>query len=670
MPFFWRRRRKFWYGRGKWKRPYRRRTRRRWPRRRRRPRKTTRRRRRRRYKVRRKKRKTLILRQWNPDRIINCKIKGMGTLVLGADGKQMLCYTNEKTYLTPSKTPGGGGFGIEKYTLKYLYEQWQARKNIWTKSNKYTDLVRYMGCKFSFYRHQNVDFIINYSRMPPFELNQFTYMSMHPTQMLLGKHKKFLQSKQRKTNGKEKLTIRMKPPKTLINKWFFQKQFATADLVQIAATIASFTFPSIGPTNENQILNLYSLNTEFYKDPDWAVATTGAYRPYSTIPEDLKFWYPDPKAQTTEKFSSTTVDLQDYNSSVSYDKGWFQAKLLNAVKITKGKESQYTSQAAMATLPLVPCRYNLPADTGEGNSVWAQTILSRVWHEPTTDSHLIVKNIPIWLALWGLSSYLRKHIGEHNALKSYVFVVKSKAITYIKTTSTQQIFPLVSQSFVLGKGPYNTDADNWNKLFWYPSYDHQEEILNLICEAGPYVPKLERNRESTWELPYTYSFYFKWGGPEITDQQVDNPTTQNTWVEPYTNQERIQISNPLKQDTDSLLHSWDFRRGIVTQKALERMCSHLETDTDFEPDTAEPPKKKKKIGCELPHPQEAQKEIQACLRSLCEESTCQDQETQDIQQLILQQKQQQQRLKQHILLLIKDLKSKQKDLQLHTGMLN
>nr|UHM27098.1 MAG: ORF1 [Torque teno midi virus] len=665
MPFFWRRRRKFWWGRGRWHRKQRR-QRRRWPRRRRRTRKLTRRRRRRKYKVRRKKKRQLVLKQWQPDRIVRCKIKGMGTLVLGADGKQMICYTNEKNILTPTKTPGGGGFGIERFTLQYLYEQWKAQKNIWTKSNTNTDLCRYLGCKFTFYRHQNVDFLLNYNTQPPFQLNQFTYMSLHPTQMLLGKHKRILQSKLRKTNGREKLTLKIKPPKTMLNKWFFQKPFSTADLVQISATVCSFSFPNIGPTNQNQVLNLFSLNTQFYKDPDWgARPTTGPYWPYHNIKHPLYFWYPDKSSPSGYK--SVVVATDTYDNSISYEKGWFQPRVLAAVKITS--ENNYDAEPAMVELPTVPIRYNLPADTGEGNAVWAQSIFTLNWREPT-DSQLIIRNVPIWLALWGLASYLRKHFNDYNILKTYVFVLKSQAITFIKTTSTQNIFPIYSPSFLAGKGPYNTEPTKNDKLFWYPYYNHQEEILNLICEASPYVPKLEQNRESSWELPYTYSFYFKWGGPEITDQQVSNPTMQNTYDEPYNLQKRIQISNPTKQDTDSLLHAWDFRRGFVTQKALERMCSHLETDSDFEPDTGEPPKKKKKIGCELPHPQEAQEEIQACLRSLCEETTCQDSQTEDLNQLIQQQKQQQLKLKQNILLLLKDLKMKQKDLQLQTGMLN
>lgn len=581
----------------------------------------------------------------------------------------MLCYTNEKEILTPSKTPGGGGFGIERFTLQYLYEQWAARKNIWTKSNLYTDLCRYGGCKITFYRHQNVDFIINYNRNPPFQLDKTTYMSAHPTQMLLGKHKKILQSKQRKPHGREKLTLKIGPPKTMINKWYFQKQFTLADLVQIQATVASFSFPSIGPTNENMILNLTALNTTFYTDSDWGQQHTTAYYPTRNIDRNLVFW----SKKKDGTWQNVKIDYTDYFKSINQTTGAFNPLVLNATAISKNSTVNPDTQGfqpAQYALPIVPIRYNLPKDTGQGNLVWAHSILSSTWTAPPKDSHLAIANTPIWLSLWGLSSYIRKHLQDYNALRSYIFVVQSPSIIKLQSATTQTIYPILSASFLNGKDPYNTDLSKKHKEYWYPTYYDQEEILNLICESGPYVPKLERNRESTWELMYHYCFYFKWGGPEITDQQVANPTNQATWPEPYTDSQRLQISNPLKQDTDSLLHSWDFRRGIITQKALERMCSYLETDTDFEPDTAEPPKKKKKIGCELPYPGEEEKEVQACLQELCKESTSQEEETTDIKQLIQQQRLHQQQLKQNLLILIKDLKLKQKDLQLQVGPLN
>ena len=103
------------------------------------------------------------------------------------------------------------------------------------------------------------------------------------------------------------------------------------------------------------------------------------------------------------------------------------------------------------------------------------------------------------------------------------------------------------------------------------------------------------------------------------------------------------------------------------------MCEDIQTDTDFEPDTGQALQKKPRLGCHLRDPYQAQKDIQDCLRSLCEESSWQEvqeeEEEKNIQQLIQQQQQQQLQLKRNILKLITDLKYKQNMLQLQTGLM-
>ncbi len=69
-----------------------------------------------------------------------------------------------KTDSTPSRAPGGGGFGVERINLQYLYQEWKARNNIWTSTNQLTDLGRYIGGKITFYRHPDTDFIVNYTK--------------------------------------------------------------------------------------------------------------------------------------------------------------------------------------------------------------------------------------------------------------------------------------------------------------------------------------------------------------------------------------------------------------------------------------------------------------------------------------------------------------------------
>lgn len=123
--------------------------------------------------------------QWQPQSIRKCKIKGHGTLVLGAEGTQMYCYTTEKMKYIPPRVPYGGGFGVEKYTLDYLYEEYTFTNNIWTASNILKDLCRFLYVKFIFFRHPETDFVISYNNQPPFDINKYTFPSTHPHQMLL-----------------------------------------------------------------------------------------------------------------------------------------------------------------------------------------------------------------------------------------------------------------------------------------------------------------------------------------------------------------------------------------------------------------------------------------------------------------------------------------------------
>nr|UHK03968.1 MAG: ORF1 [Torque teno midi virus] len=662
MPFWWRRRRKPWYtpwGQRRYRRRrYRRKARRPYRRRRRRNRKTTRRRRRKLPKVRRKK-KFLKLVQWQPDRIRKCTIKGRGTLVMGAHGRQMICFTNVKDRLTPSRAPAGGGFGIERFTLSHLYEEWKSRNNIWTATNENTDLGRYLGCQFTFYRHPDTDFILKYERQGPFNLEKYSYMYMQPQELLLGRHKRILLSKQTNPKGRLKLKLKIGPPKLLTNKWLLQSELAKQDLVQISGAAASFRYPTIGCCNENRVLNLYSINIEFFKEPHWMQTQSGPnyYKPYSTIPPDLKFYY---KTQSGTESSIQGPTSKDKALTIDY--GWFQPKILGAFKVTKGDTSTQYGE-----LPMVLLRYNPAADQGPGNLVTIIDLVAGQWQGPYPDDYTI-KDVPLWLALTGYANYVIQKSGDKGIMKHKIICVKSSALYRLPTVSTQKIFPLIGAKFVNAKPPYDQPLTPEMQKNWYPTYEHQQEPLNDIVCCGPLVPKFYNQTNSTWELQYFYRFYFKWGGPEIGDPTVDDPKTKGQKATDYTMPRTIQISNPLKNKTESILHPWDFRRGIVTKRALERMCQNLETDSDLYPD-GETPKKKKKTTCELRNPEEEIKEVQSCILSLCQTETSEEEDPNNLQQLILKQKLKQQQLKHNILVLLTDLKTKQNSLRLQTGNL-
>nr|QJQ71578.1 hypothetical protein [Torque teno midi virus] len=666
MPFWWRRSRKFWWGKGyrrpAYKRRYKRRKLYRQPSRRR------RRRRRRRRKVRRKRQK-ITVKQWQPETIIKCKIKGITVLVLGAEGKQLVCYTNVKNANTPPKAPGGGGFGCEQFSLESLYTDWLARRNIWTKTNDYKDLVRFTGATFYLYKHPTTDFVFNYNNQPPFLLEKDYYNDLHPQSLLLARHHKIIPSRERKPLGKSYVKIKIKPPKQMLTKWFFQQDFATQGLLTIYAAAANLQWAYYNPDQQSRCLTLYSFNIKFFANTDWAATHTGTqmYFPYNQWPHStgLNFWTIDSKGNKTAHL----VNPKNYHESVGYTTGFFQQAVLQAKKITQANETdpkQYdTYPAAMSQLPIAAFRYNPEEDTGQGNVVWlTSTLTNSHWDRPQL-SDLVIVGKPLWLAFYGFESFIQKTKHDKGWLLSGFYVCRCP---YLKTLSntTQQTYAFIDIDFIQGKLPYGETITDQKKALWYPNVENQVNTIANLVECGPYVPKLFNIPSSTWQLTYKYHFYFKWGGSYISDQLVHNPQDQGKYPIPNIVIQPVQISDPLKQTYKTMLRHWDYRRGIITTTALKRMSENLQTDSSLSSDESETPKKKKKITSEIPFHQEEKEEIQKCLLSLFEENTCQEPE--NLQQLIQQQQQQQQKLKHNILKLLIDLKKKQRILQLQTGV--
>nr|UHK07099.1 MAG: ORF1 [Torque teno midi virus] len=660
MPFWWNRRRRPWfYNKRRYKtRRYTRTRRRRFPRRKyRRPARRSRRRRRRRHKVRRKK-QTLIVRQWQPDSIVKCHIKGLGQLIVGAEGKQWFCYTNVYDSWTPPKVPGGGGLAVQQFSLGYLYREYQFRRNIWTKTNILKDLCRYLLVKFTFYRHLETDFIVMYERQLPFEINKFTYPSCHPVNLLLQKHKKIILSKQSKPFGKQTVKFKVKPPKQMLSKWFFSSQFSSSPLLLLKATAANFNYSAISETAPNTLIEMYYLNTAFYVKNGWGQSTpSNPYKPYLQAATQYKVRYIDGKIATISVNPSSPLD---------YSEGYFQSGLLRAVQVA----TSTTSSEWTATTPINVTRYNPNRDNGKGNSLWLISTFNSTYQKPT-DEVLHIDGLPLWMGLYGYLQYVTTMKKDKNFLDSYILAIQSPALEPAPQIGSLNWCMPLDKEFIEGKGPFGSYVSSSSKTHWGPNVWSQLKILNAIVESGPYIPKYSERRNSSWELDYKYDFLFKWGGPQITDPAVTDPSKQSKYDVPDTLTASVQVRDPAKQKAASILHSWDYRRGIITETALKRMSEHIDTDTTFQPDSETIPYKKKKItGPALQNPQEEQEEIQSCLLSLFEESTCQ--ETQDpakLHQLINQQHQYQQQLKYNLLRLIQDLKDKQRLLQLHTGML-
>lgn len=665
MPFWWRRRKRPWFTNR-----YRAYRRRRWPKRRRRriykrrrPTKSyRRRRRRRRHKVRRKK-QNIIVRQWQPDCIRKCKIRGLGRLIVGCEGTQIDNFTIVQHDFVPPKVPWGGGSGLENITLDYLYEEYTFKNNFWTSSNVFKNLCRYLYCTLTFFRHPETDFVIAYSRQPPYDFNKYSIPACHPHQLLLEKRKLILLSQASKPNSKYEKKIKIKPSKQMISKWFFTKDFSSQTLVILKASAANFRYSYLSRTNENMLCTIHSLNPSFYQDTSWQQARgTDYYKPYPTITNPFTYTDKDGK-QKQINIQKSTVYQDLYTCSVSYTDGWFNPSFLQAKRLIGQQGTQ-----PKAVHQLIISRYNPNRDNGTGNKIYCVSTLQSSWTNPS-DKDLVIEDMPLWLGLYGYYSYITfKKPTDWE--KSHIIVIQSPAIYCYPEIGSCKYYCPIDIEYIKGTRPYSQPITDTMKNRWMPDMTWQKKTLNCIVESGPFIPQYSEETSSSWELKYNYSFFFKWGGPLTPDQQVKDPQKLDTYDVPDTLQETIQIVNPAKQTAENILYPWDYRRGIIKEKALKRMSEYCLTDSEFQSVTEEPQKKRQRLGAVPKDPQKEVQEMQTCLQTLCKKNILPEQEDQTLQQLINQQHQQQEQIKYSIVKLLMDLKQKQTALQYHTGLLS
>ncbi len=212
----------------------------------------------------RRKRKTLVWRQWQPQNIRKCRIRGIIPILICGHGRGARNYALHSDDITPQNTPFGGGLSTTSWSLKVLYDQHTRGLNRWSASNESLDLARYNGCRFTFYRDKKTDFIVTYDTSAPYKLDKYSSPSYHPgSMMLMTKHKILIPSFDTKPKGPAKISVRIKPPKMFLDKWYTQDDLCSVNLVSLAVSAASFTHPFCPPLTDTPCVTLQVLK-EFY----------------------------------------------------------------------------------------------------------------------------------------------------------------------------------------------------------------------------------------------------------------------------------------------------------------------------------------------------------------------------------------------------------------------
>ncbi len=383
------------------------------------------------------------------------------------------------------------------------------KKNIWTSSNVNFDLCRYTGCKFIFYKHPYIDFVLSYKRQYPLSLSFADIMNCHPYMILQSQHKIIIPSMKHNPKGKPYVKKKMKPPKQMTNKWFFQDMFSDKPLILLTAAVCDLSMPYLGPSGENTLISLTCLNIHnCYDVGNWGAPE---YKPYST--------FTGTKVKYKPRKASTETEFQLGSTGVGYSDGWFSKQLLQAEYIAFTQDKKVP--------PVYYARYNPAIDDGVGNSVYLCSVSTSDFNKPASDKVLIASNKPLWMLLFGFVDYVRHIKRPVETMSIYYLVIETKYIHATFTGTRTYLHIPLDLSFIEGKGPYNSLASDKWLTRWYPTLVHQQQSMNNIVKAGPFIPKPDPTK-ANWELHYNSTFFLSGEEHKIQPKQLQTPLNNLT----------------------------------------------------------------------------------------------------------------------------------------------
>nr|UGV38962.1 MAG: ORF1 [TTV-like mini virus] len=630
-------RRRYWWRRKQWVRPY-------------------------------KKRK-IVIKQYQPKSIRRCAIKGFLSLFQATQDRLSFNFDSYELSTVPEKLPGGGGWGIKAISLEALYSEHEYAHNLWTVSNREMPLCRYFGCTVKLFQSRFTDYVFSYCTQLPLQSSLAMYNTMQPSIHMMLYHKVIVPSTETYKKKRPYFKIRIPPPTQLQNKWYFQQDLAKTPLVMFRTTACSLQQYYINDNSINSNITIITLNTGLIKNRNYQKPFTSGY--YANTHPTLGKIYLYSTREIKPITDIKTQDLIFLGDSNKYTQGscytdiyptqagtkWDEFKSNNIkywgnpfhTEYLTGNEPVYQSQESypqilnkgynskVESLTLVQMthklRYNPYADQGNHNQCY---FLSNAKQEegwdPPDNPELTNEGLPLWILIWGFADYhirIKKHLHLNT---DYQLVITQDATRPIRN----YLVPL-GISFYNGHSPYEPDnkpdPDDTNR--WHPSLQYQVEAINDILMCGPGTAK--SHKDFSLQAHLQYKFRFNWGGNPPKMSQIEDPKTQTTYPLPGNRQSTNSLQNPAGP-AESLLYSFDQRRGEITQKALARMQKDHSTPTTFISD-----------GSRFQEP------IPVSQTSTPEESSSEEEEEETLFDKLQRQRHKQQQLKLRILKTLKKL---------------
>lgn len=522
-------------------------------------------------------------------------------------------FTQYRNAYTPEFWEGGGGWSQLKFSLGSLYEEHDYLRNKWTKSNVLLPLVRYLGCKFKFWREWDMDYIVYYSTCLPMLDTLYQHINAHPYNMLLYKHKILIKSLRKTKNKKPYKKLFIKPPEQFRNTWYFQADFANQGLCLLTTTAADFTRPYLNPKSLSNSITIRCLNTKIFRNHNFKQSRMGTalWSPNNDLYYYITKYDHGNKikdliycGQTTTFTLGQPIGTQQEATDYCANNKWninfahilhpqilhnevtlwvskhsprvlFNDKSKRETSIPTDTENLQITQSTDTLIKKV--RYNPDKDRGNSNLIYFLPLYTNVQNwDPTEDIDLQTDGYPLWCLLWGWEDWIKKYKKLQNMDTDYILAIRTDTMS---ETMTEYI--PIDITYTEGHSPYQDQYNPIDYNTWQPCLRTQMLSIEDICVSGPLTCKTSTQ---SIEAHCTYDFIFKWGGCANQLENITDPEKQKHYPTPHNFFESVQIQNP-EQPPESNLYPFDFRRHILTATATKRIKKDFSTTTFSQTDT-------------------------------------------------------------------------------------
>lgn len=476
----------------------------------------------------RRKRKTLVWRQWQPQNIRKCRIRGIIPILICGHGRGARNYALHSDDITPQNTPFGGGLSTTSWSLKVLYDQHTRGLNRWSASNESLDLARYNGCSFTFYRDKKTDFIVTYDTSAPYKLDKYScyYQSFLTTQ--------FIAKITRTPDGQPVSTF--SPPTS------FPGTTVTKSSIESFNQWVTSTGTTGWLTNANQHFHFCN------------------YKPDATKLKWLRQYYFD-----WETYKLADVKPDGLTPSVN----WYEYRigLFSPIFLSPFRSSSLDFPRAYQDV-----NYNPLVDKGVGNIIWFQYNTKPDTQLSVPSCKCVIEDKPLWAAFYGYSDFVQQEIGDYTDAEAVGFVCV--ICPYTKPPLKNPDNPMQGFIFydsLFGNGKW-IDGTGHVPLYWQsrwrPEMLFQENTMRDITLSGPFSYK---DDYKNCVLTCKYKFNFRFGGNLLHEQTIRNPCPTDGHPSTGRQPRDVQVVDPIKVGPRFVFHSWDWRRGYLSPAALKRI---------------------------------------------------------------------------------------------------